>query len=214
MIQQCDFQIAGADQIDLLYAALCSAFPLSELRSYDALARALADPRYAAELLWLEPGASARSQAYFEADDRDWGKRQDGSRLVLLQCRWQLSCCEYWEYLAVNPALRGQGLGSAYIRQHVGRRAQRDEDARPLILEVEPPLHALERRRVALYERNGFHFMDGYYRQPDLRAGQGPVRLHLMSHGRALTDREFRSCAVAIAHEAYGRRDFDPLRVG
>ena len=85
-------------------------------------------------------------------------------------CYWDLACevdgvrrrpFVYVEYLAVREELRGGGMGSEVMREWLNGVGDV-----PVVLEVEPPVCALTRRRVRFYENLGFRLMPDYYVQP------------------------------------------------
>ena len=106
---------------------------------------------------------------------------------------WVLEELVFLENFAVLACLRGNGLGSKildYVWQHWNKL---------IVLEVEPPLGPLERRRIGFYERNGFHLSGYPYLMPNLR-GQGPaLPLLLMTRPRPLEWQE----AGAIVNRLY-----------
>ena len=108
---------------------------------------------------------------------------------------WQLDGFVYVEHFAVQPELRGQGIGAALmaeLRKRVG-------DV-PLVLEAEPPQDsAIAQRRIAFYERLGFRLNPYDYVQPAMAEGESPVPLVIMSSPEALTETEF----IAIRDTMY-----------
>lgn len=101
-------------------------FPANERRTLADHLRALEDPAFFA-------CAAAESGA-----------------LCALAFFWQQPEFTYLEHLAVNPALRGGGVGT-----HVVQWLLRTSTT-PLILEIEPPGDDISRRRSHFYERLGF----------------------------------------------------------
>ena len=75
----------GWEEADTLYRA---AFPAKEIRSAEDHLRALQDPLYKAEGIWLD------------------------ERFAGLLYYWELGDSRYIEHLAVDPALRGRHIGS------------------------------------------------------------------------------------------------------
>lgn len=87
---------------------------------------------------------------------------------------WQFEGFSYVEHFAVNPNLRGAGLGSKVLEQLQG----------PVILEVEPVGSTPEaERRIRFYERNGFRVLDVHYVQPPYSPGLPELELRLMLRG-------------------------------
>ncbi len=108
---------------------------------------------------------------------------------------WELDGFVYVEHFAVQPELRGQGIGAALmaeLREKVGNV--------PLVLEAEPPYDgAMAQRRIAFYERMGFRLNPYEYIQPAMSKGESPVPLVIMSLPEALTEMEF----IAIRDTMY-----------
>jgi len=88
---------------------------------------------------------------------------------------WEFDGFTYIEHLAVQPRLRGHGIGAALL-------AQVNVPARvPLLLEVEPPTGEMERRRIGFYNRAGLALRDDVdYVQPSYALGKPSVPLCLM----------------------------------
>ena len=64
---------------------------------------------------------------------------------------WDLGEYRYFEYFAMVPSLRNQGVGAQVLK------ALCEESDLPIVGEAEPPVSPLQKRRIAFYERNGFH---------------------------------------------------------
>ena len=96
-------------------------------------------------------------------------------RLCALMALWSFPDFRYLEHFAVDPALRGRGIGGEMLMRYIG------EDPRPLVLEVEPPETEIARRRIGFYTRCGMHLSDFPYAQPPLNEGDGMLPLMLMS---------------------------------
>ena len=135
----------------------------------------------------------AIKRIYFEAfppeEQRPWhlllqsdGKPEfkaiyDGETLAGMVTYWNFDTFVYIEHLAIDPSLRGSGLGAqtlAYLRQEL---------ALPLLLEVEPPCpeNSMAARRIGFYRRNGFEILPYDYIQPPYSPGLPSVPLLLMS---------------------------------
>lgn len=89
---------------------------------------------------------------------------------------WELDdSLRYIEHLATLPELRGQGLGKQLMD------SLKDEGA-SILLEVEPPVDELTRRRVNFYRRLGLELHEALpYLQPPYAEGLEPVALGLMT---------------------------------
>lgn len=109
--------------------------------------------------------------------------------LGLWQSQPQLSTAYLW-YLAVQPSLRGGGLGSA-LYQAIARGALAQH--RLLIFEVEIPAEApdeasrrLRERRIEFYRRNGARMLKGVHYLETVGPHLPPVPMHLMAHANGL----------------------------
>lgn len=87
---------------------------------------------------------------------------------------WQFGDFVYLEHFAILPEKRGLGIG----QQVLDRLAESLGGVR--VLEVEPAIDALTRRRVAFYERNGFRVVNRTYGQPPYGAPGDEFPLWIM----------------------------------
>jgi len=94
----------------------------------------------------------------------------------------------YLWYLAVNPAARDRGLGSAFYRE-IARRAE-VAGCRALIFEVEIPERAadeaqrrLAQRRIGFYRRLGARLLGGIHYLQSVGWHLPPTPMHIMAHG-------------------------------
>lgn len=88
---------------------------------------------------------------------------------------WTFQSGRFIEHFAVSPQARGGGIGGEMLRQFL----QMADTS--VFLEVEPPQNELTRRRIAFYQRVGFHLNDFPYTQPSMQPDQPPVPLRIMS---------------------------------
>lgn len=96
---------------------------------------------------------------------------------------WRLDdALRYVEHFAVEPSLRGSGIGAGAISGFVAM------EETPVILEVEPAdLDDMARRRIRFYSRCGFVAHPGFsYVQPPYSDGLPAVDLMLMTAGRSV----------------------------
>ena len=115
---------------------------------------------------------------------------------------WELPSAHYFEYLVIEPAYRGQGLGAeaasgkkldfTEIQIPVGPRlgakviemlSYKYDDEYPVVLECEPAGYSpMAERRLAFYARMGLRPLPFGYRQPPYGEGLPWVDLHLLSN--------------------------------
>lgn len=100
----------------------------------------------------------------FEPDFRAWAIRR-GREFAGVFFWWDFETFAFCEHFAVVPSLRDRGLGSKFLN------LARSTLSVPLILEIEPLLTDLARRRLNFYRRAGFEIIDRDYAQPPYREG-------------------------------------------
>lgn len=162
------------DRFDELYEIMIEAFPAFELRSERGQRALLGHPSY--RLLTEERGG----------------------RIVGFLAYWELTRCRFAEHVATRPEARGGGLGAGLMNRVTA------DSPLPVILEIEPPVDELSRRRAGFYRRLGFALNDFYYEQLPLKAGDAPVELRIMSHPAPLTPEEFAPLKAEIQRVVYG----------
>lgn len=82
----------------------------------------------------------------------------------------------YIEHLACTSQARGLGIGTRLVKEVILEAKQY-----PVILEVEPPVNAITRRRIEFYKRLGFILNEMPHYQPPLNLTTGIVELRIMS---------------------------------
>lgn len=101
---------------------------------------------------------------------------QADGRVVGFISTWRLPTTMYVEHLAVDPAVRGRGIGGEMIDRTVA------STSLPVMLEVERPDSDMARRRIDFYRRHGFSVIDGVdYVQPPYSRNLPEVPMLLMS---------------------------------
>lgn len=148
-------------------------FPENELRSQKDLERLLNQPTF-------------HTWCYIEND-----------QIQAVLCGFVFEEYVFFEFLAVDEALRGQGMGRN-ILMHVIEKL-----AKPVILEVEPMHDTNSQRRIRFYERLGFHLCDTPYRMPKLDETHGDLELKLMSYPDPLTPEQFQQRVQHIYRYVY-----------
>lgn len=106
-----------------------------------------------------------------------YGIIADG-RLAGMVTVWVFDSFAYIEHLAVDPSLRGGGIGAQVLAA-----VSEEAGGLPLLVEVEHPSAESPEtlRRIAFYERNGFMTIATDYIQPPYADGQPEVALRLMA---------------------------------
>lgn len=91
---------------------------------------------------------------------------------------WEWNDFRYGEHFAIAPEKRCGGIGGEALRWFL------KADSRPLIIEVEPPVDEMARRRINFYTRNGLRLhADIDYIQPPYGPQRNAIELKLMTFG-------------------------------
>lgn len=120
----------------------------------------------------------------------------DGSFAGFLNL-WNFDDFIYIEHLATLPALRNRGIGAAALRLLF---AQTDK---PCVLEADPPVTEIAKRRIAFYARLGFGLWDRDYIQPAYSKGKRPLHLRLMARGPLTETRDCERIVKTLYGEVY-----------
>lgn len=140
-------------------------FPVYEIRSRQAQMLAAHDES---------------SQSMILTDERE--------ELMAILFYWLTGDMVYVEFLAVNPALRGQNIGTTVLEQ-----LSSIYPDKLVMLEIDPPVDEVSIRRLHFYQRLGFMETPYEYTHPSYRTGEEahPHQLTILSQGRRITDAEF-----------------------
>lgn len=103
----------------------------------------------------------------------------------------------FLELFMVQKQLRNQGIGQNFLKEIL------KEANTPIILEVEHPTNDITKRRIAFYERLGFHLNICDYKMPIFDEEHGGVPLYLMSYPNKLTEREIIEYYSKIYKDVY-----------
>ena len=108
---------------------------------------------------------------------------------------WELEGFAFAEHFVIFEPCRNRGLGAEVLRLLAARYDR-------IVLEAEPPVGDIQRRRLAFYGRNGFCQNDRKYLQPSYRKGGEGVELVLMSYPDPVSD--FDGTVSQIYQTVYG----------
>jgi len=109
---------------------------------------------------------------------------------------WEIGDCYFIEHFAVDSSLRGQNYGARVLDHY------KEQLPGTIILEVEHPEDSFSIRRIAFYERLGYHILSLPYRQPAYGNPEKSFPFLLMSN-RMLSDQEASPLAEKIKNKVY-----------
>lgn len=162
-------------QFDEVFRLMEISFPAAERRPYEGQKALLEDPLYRIYILQEDPQQAI--EAFIAA--------------------WKCGGFVFIEHFAVDPALRGQGIGGAFLRKFI-------RDRRKMVcLEVELPDTEMARRRIGFYERNGLYLNHQPYVQPAIAPGQPPVPLLLMTSHHTVAGDDFEAIRRRLLETVY-----------
>lgn len=110
---------------------------------------------------------------------------------------WDFPDFLFLEYLAVQPALQGKGMGTKLINKITST------TVKPVILEVELPETTIDRHRIKFYQQLGFKLNPTYYLQPALGPNKLPMEMKIMSYPHLLSKEEFASVKNTLYQQVY-----------
>lgn len=110
----------------------------------------------------------------------------ENGNLLALIFYWEYPGTAYVEHVAVNPAMRGNNVGSTLMREFM----ERYKDS-TVILEIDPPVDEISKRRLGFYERLGFKDTGFSYQHPSYTKNGTPHHLNILSWPEAVSEHEF-----------------------
>ena len=99
---------------------------------------------------------------------------------------WHLDGFLFVEHFALSSETRGLGIGSSLLNEYMSTL-----NDKMIILEIDPLIDEISRRRAEFYKRLGFHLTDHYHAQFPFRVEDSPVVLRIMSYPTAMTEDEY-----------------------
>ncbi|MBR6682640.1 MAG: GNAT family N-acetyltransferase, partial [Clostridia bacterium] len=137
---------------DQVYSIMEKSFPKAEYRPYEKQYALLDDPNYNVTVL------------------------KDKGKINAFIAVWKLCGFDFVEHLAVDPDLRGQMIGSHFMKKYLASSTNK------IVLEVEDNQDEIAIRRIGFYERLGFVLTNAKYIQPTLSGVTDIIPLRLMCY--------------------------------
>lgn len=97
---------------------------------------------------------------------------------------WNFDHYSYIEHFSVSAVHRNRGFGKMILEQFICRHDK------PIVLEVELPNSAVDKRRIKFYETLGFKLNIHSYQLPSLNDGKSVVPLMLMTYPDPFSEKE------------------------
>lgn len=130
----------------------------------------------------------AAQQGRIGAADYHFDLILEGEELQGILLWWQTGSLRYVEHFAIAPQLRGTGVGSRALKAFL-------QEGDPVLLEIDPPVEEIARRRQGFYERNGFRANPYPHIHPPYRKGFLGHELVVMTSPGAISPEEYRDFA-------------------
>lgn len=110
----------------------------------------------------------------------------DNGNLLAILFYWQYDSTIYIEHIAVSPTMRGKNIGSTLLREFIEQNKNFS-----FILEIEPPVDEITKRRLSFYEKLGFRFNDYDYTHPSYNKKGPDHKLNILSYPDKITKEQF-----------------------
>lgn len=174
VIMAIQFRKVDKSEFYKVYEVIEKAFPLSEYRTFDEQMVLMELPYFNAMLIEAE------------------------NALVGILIEWELEHAIYLEHLAVNPEIRGKGLGSILMREYLSKSANN------IVLEVEDIDTEIAQRRIGFYERLGFTLSNISFKQPQFEGrDEETVNLRIMHYPNNISNDELLKIKEEILQKVY-----------
>lgn len=154
-------ELLKLDEADFekVYALMECSFPIEEVRPRENAKAQLKNSKYG---IWIS--------------------KNEVDHILGFIAEWDLGSNLFLEHFAVNPALRGAGIGSGMMAAYLS------QAAKPVVIEVEDEKTETNFRRIYFYQRLGFHLSPYGYDQPVFRGDMSKkIPLKLMTYPKPLT---------------------------
>ncbi len=176
---------------DQVYDIMTRSFPNKEIRSYQGQHNLLSDDYY-----------------------RLYVKLKDNEVITFLSC-WEFDDFSFIEHFATKEDYRGHGIGNDFLLDYIKNKIVLDDnnilisnnkqtnDKSNIILEVDPPVTDIAKRRIKFYKKLNFSLNPFYYEQPPLGDRKDSFNLKVMSFPNPLNKQLFKSYTDIIKEKVY-----------
>ena len=169
----CFRKITSETEFEDIKSLYLTTFPPAERREYSGLVQLLNNAECVVNLIF--------------ADHKIAG-------LIIV---WDFQEFVFIEHFAIETELRGRGIGEKSLALIT------NNYHKPVILETEPPIDEMSKRRVGFYQRNGFHLLKNQYFQPSYDGIKPEVELRLMSTKSDYSNSQIDECISVIRKKVY-----------
>lgn len=118
----------------------------------------------------------------------------EDEKLLSFVSYWDFEDYIYIEHLAVNPELRGQNIGSLMLGSFA------EEVKKAVILEIDPPVDEVSRKRLAFYENLGYKQNKYKHAHPAYNKDYKPHNLLVLSLQKDLNEKEYQQFYNDLVH--------------
>lgn len=134
-------------------------------------------------------------------DDKNFSPNfiYDNQTLVGYICFWEFEKFLFVEHFAILKEMRGTGCGSRFLKEFS------EKNQKAIILEVELPTTETASKRIKFYEKLGYVVNDFSYTQPAYQPESNPVKMFVMSFGKALSEKDFQEFTQTIKKIVYNQ---------
>ncbi|HQB78205.1 MAG TPA: GNAT family N-acetyltransferase [Tenuifilaceae bacterium] len=113
---------------------------------------------------------------------------------------WDFPTFLFIEHFAISTTLRGAGIGSKTIN------IVASNNNKPIVLEVEPPIDDISKKRVEFYNRCGLQLSEEPYIQPSYDGVKPEVELRLMCTNFSFLENNRKAIVKTLHTEVYSNK--------
>lgn len=160
---------------DEIFLLMQESFPKNEYREYKKQKDLLKNPHY-------------KILPYFG----------ENNQLLAFAAIWDFESFVFVEHIAVSKQCRGMGIGSKIMHGII------EKSNTNVILEIEPPVDDISKKRLHFYEKLGFKMNEYQYFQMPLNENDKPIPLKILSFPQKLSASKFEKFKKIIYLNVYG----------
>lgn len=120
--------------------------------------------------------------------------KNDGVVGMIFYWEWEESI--YIEHFAIHSDFRGRNYGSTILKEFV------ESTSKVVILEIDPPIDEISKRRLSFYKQLGFNMNDYDYSHPPYRKTIKPHALKILSYNQYLGEEMYQLFYANVCHRA------------
>ena len=160
---------------------------LEQLSKNDKNILAVATKLYDQAFPYLEKRNESEQQRVMSKSNYHFDIITDEGKFVGILAYWKNDNFIFIEHFAVLPELRGRGYATGALN------ILKNQNDCNIILEIDPPVDEVSRKRFAFYQKCGFVMNSHDHTQAKYHLGDSDLKLKILSYPRQITVEEYAS---------------------